>query len=103
MTFFEWLVMLLTSGVMGVAASAVQGYLAGYWPWLNGADKVQKVAIQIAMSLVFVTGVYWLTVLLDVTPMPATWKAAVNEIGTYALVALGASQVRYQAVKQRSA
>jgi len=101
MTFFEWLVVLLTSGVMGVAASAVQGYLAGYWPWLNGADKVQKVAIQIALAILFVTALYWLTVALGVTPMPPTWRMAVNDIGTYALVALGSSQLRYQAAKQR--
>jgi uncharacterized membrane protein YedE/YeeE len=53
------------------------------------------------MAVAFVTALYWLTVLLRVTPMPTDWRVMVNDIGTYALVALGISQLRFQASKQK--
>ena len=100
MTFFEWLVVLLTSGVLGAVASSTQAYLVERWLWLATLDKVGKLLVQIALTVALVTALYWLTVLFEVTPMPTGWRVAVNDIGTYALVALGVSQLRYQGARQ---
>ena len=100
MTFFEWLVMVLASGVLGAVASGAQEYLGARWPWLAALDKVGKLIVQIVLTVALVTGLYWLTVLFEVTPTPTDWKVAVNQIGTYALVALGTSQIRYQGERQ---
>ena len=100
MTFFEWLVVLLTSGALGALGSNLQVYLVERWLWLATRDKVGKLLVQIAITTTMVTALYWLTVLFEVTPMPLGWRVAVNDIGTYALVALGVSQIRYQGARQ---
>ena len=102
MTFFEWLIGLLASGALGGIGSAIQSYAEGYWPWLVNLDKVQKVAVQVAITLILVTVVYFITVALGVTTLSADWREVVNEIGTFALIALGASQVRLQKAKMRA-
>ena len=102
MTFFEWLIGLLASGALGSIGSAIQSYLEGYWPWLVNLDKVQKVAVQVVITLILVTGVYFITVAIGVTTLSADWQEVVNEIGTFALIAFGASQARLQAAKMRA-
>lgn len=91
MSIAETVVGLLTSGGLGVA-------VWGYIDWLKGRgrladwDTLSLRALAWGLCIVSVAVVYGACVLMQWTPPPETWRAWVEAIASYALVAITVSQ-----------
>jgi len=97
MTLAELLVSWAASGVLGMAASRMQEYLAGHWGWLANLDKEMKFVVQLGLTILLSGALYGVLLVMQYAAPPADWRDVVEQVGGFVLVAITASQVHYQA------
>ncbi len=101
MLFSEWIVGVLCSGGVGYLGYALLDWLERRYPEVAAWDSVAKRAFAWATVIVAVAGLYAVAVGMLWIEQPATWRGWVESIGTYALIAITASQGAHALDKAR--
>ena len=93
----------LASGGCGAAAWALFDWMVKKWAQVATWDTLAKRATVWALCILFVAALYAASVLMQWTAQPETWRAWVEAIGNYALVAITVSQAAHAVERDRAA
>lgn len=93
----------LASGGCGAAAWALLDWLVSKFPAMGNWDTLSKRALAWGLCLVLVAALYGAAVLMQWIAQPETWRAWVEAIASYALVAITVSQAAHAVERDRAA
>lgn len=91
----------LASGALGALAFTIFANICAKWPVVDRWVVLAKRVAVFALCALLVLPVYALAVGMLWLPLPVDWRAWVNSVGAYAMLAYLASQAGHAIQKQR--
>lgn len=97
----EWLVGLLSSGVLGYAGFAFVAYLESKFAWFAQMEAWAKRLVAWIISAVAGALPYGAMVLMGYDPVPPDWRAWIEKLFYYVFIAVSINQAAHAVDKTR--